>query len=33
MVNKKKTTFLNDEDGLSAKDYLLILSTSIFFYL
>lgn len=24
-------TFLNDEDGLSAKDYLLIVSTTIFF--
>lgn len=24
-------TFLNDEDGLSSKDYLLILSTGIFF--
>ena len=24
-------TFLNDEDGVSAKDYLLILSTTVFF--
>ena len=24
-------TFLNDEDGLSSKDYLLLLSTGIFF--
>lgn len=24
-------TFLNDDDGLSAKDYLLLISTSLFF--
>lgn len=24
-------TFLNDEDGLSSKDYLLLLSTGVFF--
>ncbi len=28
---RKYRTFLNDDDGLSAKDYLLIVSTSIFF--
>ena len=31
MAKKDRKTFLNDEDGLSAKDYLLIVSTSIFF--
>lgn len=31
IVKDGYVTFLNDNDGLSAKDYLLILSTSIFF--
>lgn len=29
--DKGYVTFLNDEDGLSSKDYLLILSTGVFF--
>lgn len=28
---KKRTHFLNDKDGLSAKDYLLLSSTTVFF--
>lgn len=28
---RKFRTFLNDKDGLSAKDYLLLISTTIFF--
>jgi hypothetical protein len=28
---RKYKTFLNDKDGLSAKDYLLLISTTIFF--
>ena len=27
----RRVTFLNDADGLSAKDYLLIISTGVFF--
>lgn len=28
---RRYKTFLNDKDGMSARDYLLLLSTSIFF--
>lgn len=28
---RKYKTFLNDKDGLSSRDYLLLLSTSVFF--
>ena len=27
----RRVTFLNDEDGMSAKDYLLLISTGVFF--
>lgn len=29
---KKLRNFINDTDGLSAKDYLLLVSTSVFFF-
>ena len=31
LVDGKWVTFVNDADGLSAKDYLLIISTGVFF--